>query len=146
MDSPSPTPLPNNDAGIAVAVLESGALAVAFNNRAMRERCPLSVALSEDDGRTWPWVRDLERCDGQEEQQDRVRGDRVNYEYSNPAVRANACALRSQRIPIQKSTARGRGDLPRVKAFARHRSQNFWPVLKMTRLCGNSHEGSEGNC
>ena len=71
-------------------MLESGALAVAFNNRVMRERCPLSVALSDDGGRTWPWVRDLERCDGHEEEQQeaRVRGDRVNYEYSSPAVRA----------------------------------------------------------
>lgn len=56
---------------------------VVFNNQAVVERCPLSLALSEDGGKSWPWVRDLEGCDGLE---DDARGDRTNHEYSYPAV------------------------------------------------------------
>jgi hypothetical protein len=42
-------------------MLASGTLCVAFNNlRGDKRRFPLSLALSEDGGRSWPWVRDLE--------------------------------------------------------------------------------------
>ncbi|GAB4320431.1 MAG: exo-alpha-sialidase [Promethearchaeota archaeon] len=53
------TPLPNPNSGADVVKLSNGHLALAFNNSADR-RTPLSVAISEDGGATWPHVRDLE--------------------------------------------------------------------------------------
>jgi predicted neuraminidase len=66
---PQKTQLPNNNSSIQVAKLTNGHLVIAFNNvRAVvtkgkpqtGPRKPLSVALSEDGGETWGWVRDLE--------------------------------------------------------------------------------------
>ena len=66
---PKPTRIPNNNSSIQVARLAGGHLVIAFNNvqaTMAKEkpqtagRWPLSVALSADDGRTWPWVRDIE--------------------------------------------------------------------------------------
>ena len=58
------TRLPNNQSGIAALVLRSGRLLIAFNNlHCVRDHCgrnPLTLALSEDGGGTWPWVRDVE--------------------------------------------------------------------------------------
>lgn len=56
--------LPNPNAGIDLAELPNGHLVLAFNNSATK-RSPLSLALSEDGGRTWPWVRDLETEPGE---------------------------------------------------------------------------------
>jgi predicted neuraminidase len=67
--APQKTQLPNNNSSIQVAKLANGHLVIAFNNvRAVvtkgkpqtGPRKPLSVALSEDGGETWGWVRDLE--------------------------------------------------------------------------------------
>ncbi len=67
--APQKTQLPNNNSSIQVAKLTNGHLVIAFNNvRAVvtkgkpqtGPRKPLSVALSEDGGETWGWVRDLE--------------------------------------------------------------------------------------
>lgn len=66
---PVPTQLPNNNASIQAALLRNGHIVVAFNNvhaaskrskPTTAERKPLSVALSVDGGKTWPWVRDVE--------------------------------------------------------------------------------------
>jgi predicted neuraminidase len=60
------TVLPNNDASIQAFRLHDSHLVMAFNNSSKRRggngglRKPLSVALSEDGGRTWPYVRDVE--------------------------------------------------------------------------------------
>jgi len=55
------TVLPSNNSGIQASVLQSGALAIVFNNRQGKgARWPLSVALSLDEGKTWPHCRDLE--------------------------------------------------------------------------------------
>jgi predicted neuraminidase len=59
-----PTSLPNPDAGLDLVRLPNGHLVLAFNN-SPTDRTPLSIALSEDDGRTWPWVRDLETDPGE---------------------------------------------------------------------------------
>lgn len=67
--APHPTQLPNNNASIQAIRLKDGHLVMAFNNTqatthrgepggASREI--LSVALSEDNGKTWPWVRDVQ--------------------------------------------------------------------------------------
>ena len=66
---PIPTQLPNNNASVQAALLRNGHIVMAFNNinatdkrskPASAERKPLSVALSIDGGKTWPWVRDVE--------------------------------------------------------------------------------------
>jgi len=80
-----PTILPNNNSGIDMARLFSGNLVLVFNptqleeNRQARDaglpenlagfttwgaRTPLVIALSEDDGRTWPYSLVLEDAEG----------------------------------------------------------------------------------
>ncbi|HZS51823.1 MAG TPA: sialidase family protein [Bryobacterales bacterium] len=67
--APRRTELPNNNASIQVAQLRNGHLVMAFNNARSEAsggrprtapRKPLSVALSEDGGETWSFVRDIE--------------------------------------------------------------------------------------
>jgi predicted neuraminidase len=67
--APTPTGIPNNNSSVQVVKLRDGHLVIAFNNmqattgREQPEtapRWPLSVALSIDDGQTWPWVRDVD--------------------------------------------------------------------------------------
>ncbi len=53
-------PIPNSGASIEIVSLRSGAWALAYND--LEEgRYRLAVALSEDEGRTWPWKRYVER-------------------------------------------------------------------------------------
>lgn len=71
---PQPTPLPNNNASISAVVLHSGAIGVVYNDVAFNEemgrtvwpdqRCPVTVAISEDGGETWPWRRVVEHGEG----------------------------------------------------------------------------------
>ncbi len=67
--APQRTQLPNNNASIQAALLSNGHIVLAFNNvgSVMNDgkpkagpRKPLSVALSEDGGETWGWIRDIE--------------------------------------------------------------------------------------
>jgi predicted neuraminidase len=51
-------------------------------------RAPMTLALSEDDGRTWPWQRNLEIGDGWCMSNDSARG--LNREYSYPSLRQGA--------------------------------------------------------
>ncbi|MFB4419514.1 exo-alpha-sialidase [Streptomyces sp. QL37] len=90
-----PTELPNNNSGVQLTRLSSGALALVYNHASLERgefrwvgegagrrrkalRTPLTVALSDDDGRTWPWRRDLQTAD--EEYWD------TEYGYSYPCV------------------------------------------------------------
>ena len=66
---PQATQLPNNNASIQVTRLKNGHLVMIFNNTQAQlkpehadtaSRRILSIAISEDDGKTWPWIRDLE--------------------------------------------------------------------------------------
>jgi predicted neuraminidase len=66
---PVPTQLPNNNSSVQVTVLRDQSLVLVFNNanvEAKRRkprtgpRKPLSIALSQDHGNTWKWVRDIE--------------------------------------------------------------------------------------
>jgi predicted neuraminidase len=87
---PVPTELPNNNASIQAIHLRDSHLVVAFNNTqasAVRgaprtaARNVLSIALSTDGGKTWPWVRDV--------QDDRVAAaDKLGEgsEYSYPSI------------------------------------------------------------
>jgi len=56
---PSKTTLPNNDSGIQATVLHSGNIAIVYNPT-HHERYPLRISLSEDEGETWHYSRDLE--------------------------------------------------------------------------------------
>lgn len=70
--TPVATQLPNNNASIQAVRLKDGHLVMAFNNaqaattrgkpRAAARKI-LSVALSVDGGRTWPWVKDVQNGD-----------------------------------------------------------------------------------
>ncbi|UJR20482.1 hypothetical protein I4U23_023610 [Adineta vaga] len=59
---PSPTSLPNNNAGIQAYTLRSGAIIMTYNNLngTHHPRSPLTVALSYDNGMTWPYKRDIQ--------------------------------------------------------------------------------------
>jgi predicted neuraminidase len=77
--APEATPLPNNNSSMQAAKLTNGNLVMVFNNfRATydsaagypdavvwpQRRYPVTVALSEDQGRTWPYMRDVDASDG----------------------------------------------------------------------------------
>ena len=87
---PEPTPLPNNNSGIAAVRLKSGRVAVAYNHSSAPQaygkkgawpglRCPVSIALSEDGGKTFPLIRHIER--GQGYVGDENRSNNMQYEY-----------------------------------------------------------------
>ena len=73
---PSAIPLPNNNSSIQALRLASGRLAMLYNRFSFepdpsqpqpwgeanwpRTSWPLSLALSDDDGDSWPWIRDLD--------------------------------------------------------------------------------------
>ena len=66
---PRATQLPNNNASIQATRLKNGHLVMIFNNTQAQlkpehadtsSRRILSIAISEDNGKTWPWIRDLE--------------------------------------------------------------------------------------
>lgn len=56
------TPLPNPNSGIDLTKLEDGTLVVAFNRDGKNwgERTPIALAVSNDNGRTWPTSLDVE--------------------------------------------------------------------------------------
>lgn len=56
---PSKATLPNNNSGIEASVLSSGNLAIVYNPTT-KDRNPLSVSLSDDQGITWKYTRNLE--------------------------------------------------------------------------------------
>lgn len=71
---PVPTPLRNNNASITALRLQSGAIAVIYNDVSFNtdntltvwpdQRCPVAIAISEDGGKTWPWRRIVEHGEG----------------------------------------------------------------------------------
>ncbi|WP_320774759.1 sialidase family protein [Streptomyces sp. CRN 30] len=92
---PVPTELPNNNSAVQVTRLASGALALVYNHASLERgeyrwvgkgagrrkkalRTPLTLALSDDDGRTWPWRRDVQRADDEYRE--------TEYGYSYPCV------------------------------------------------------------
>jgi predicted neuraminidase len=72
--APVRTELRNNNAGISAIRLKSGGIAIAYNDVSFNDdmartvwpnqRCPVTVALSEDEGATWPWRRVVEHGEG----------------------------------------------------------------------------------
>jgi predicted neuraminidase len=101
--APAATQLPNNNSSIQATLLRNGRLLIAFNNNnavssagkaqaALRK--PLSVAISEDGGKTWPWIRDVETGDAgitgvvgdPLDKSEHVKGSAAYDEYSYPTV------------------------------------------------------------
>lgn len=72
--SPEPTCLPNNNSSISAIKLQSGGLAVIYNPVKFNEdrsktvwpdqRCPITFAISDDGGKTWPYMRIIEHGEG----------------------------------------------------------------------------------
>ncbi|WP_236979080.1 sialidase family protein [Membranihabitans maritimus] len=56
------TSLPNPNSGIDLVKLEDGALVLAYNpdDKNWGDRAPLTLAVSEDNGKTWPYKHDIE--------------------------------------------------------------------------------------
>ncbi len=59
------TDLPGANSGLDVAKLDDGTLALVFNPGAPEPRSPLTIALSSDNGATWPHRLDIETEDGE---------------------------------------------------------------------------------
>jgi predicted neuraminidase len=62
--APAPTPLPNPNSGIDAVRLLDGRIALVYNP-SRTNRSPLAVALSEDNGLTWPHQRWLDSGPGE---------------------------------------------------------------------------------
>ena len=67
--------MPNNNSSISALKLKSGRIAIAYNHSSAPKaytkkgawpglRCPITVALSEDGGKTFPLIRNIERGEG----------------------------------------------------------------------------------
>ena len=112
--SPEPTSLPNNNSSIQATRLADGGIAIVFNDSSAADatgrrmslyddiggdevapltersafwgapRAPMTVAISEDEGRTWPWRRNLEVGDGY--CMTNNSKDRLNREFSYPTI------------------------------------------------------------
>lgn len=52
-------PVPNCNNGLSLTLLKNGKLLLVFNN-SVKSRNPLSAAISEDQGLSFPWIRDIE--------------------------------------------------------------------------------------
>ncbi len=63
-ESAVPTRFPNPNSGIDLIRLHNGHLVLAFNN-SHRHRTPLCIALSLDQGETWPFIRTLAEGEGE---------------------------------------------------------------------------------
>lgn len=102
---PVATTLPNNNSSIQCRTLADRTLALVFNNiaatQAVREeakgapiwgvpRTPLSIALSLDEGRTWPFIRDIETAPVPPPDLNLDKPDRRARELSYPTVTGDA--------------------------------------------------------
>lgn len=57
---PAPTVLPNNNASVQAYRLKDGHIIMIFDNQRKGPRRPVTLALSEDEGKTWKYARDIE--------------------------------------------------------------------------------------
>ena len=89
---PERTALPNNNASMRSVVLQSGALAIIFNNYSAQmenpaatlwpqRRWPVTLALSEDGGQTWPYMRHVETGDDFAGNANEKLNRRLSYPY-----------------------------------------------------------------
>lgn len=61
---PTPSSIPTVDSAVEMIRLHNGHVVLAFNDGKGRERTPLTLALSLDEGRTWPYKKNLESGPG----------------------------------------------------------------------------------
>ena len=91
--APVPTPLPNNNSGIGVTKLTSGRIALIYNHNSAPStygqkgawpalRNPVSIALSEDGGLTFPLIRHIERGEGYVGEENKFN----NRQYEYPTI------------------------------------------------------------
>lgn len=89
---PVPTLLPNNNSSISALRLASGRVAVAYNHSSAPRsteqrgtwpglRCPVSIALSEDGGLTFPLIRHIERGEGYAGEENRASNRQYEYPF-----------------------------------------------------------------
>ncbi|WP_130860412.1 sialidase family protein [Gracilibacillus phocaeensis] len=86
---PIRTELPNNNSSISAIKLQSGNLALIYNHLRFNdlqditvwpfERCPVTVAISEDNGRSWPYRRHIEIGEGYCGNKNRSQNRRYEY-------------------------------------------------------------------
>lgn len=87
--APERTHLPNNNSSISAIRLQSGAIAMIFNPTCYNDdmektvwpeqRCPIEVAISEDEGVTWPYRRVVEHGEGFEGIYNDINNRRYEY-------------------------------------------------------------------
>jgi predicted neuraminidase len=58
------TTLPNPGASIEAIVLDTGELAIVYNNKPEKPRDDISISISQDGGNTWKWTRSIEHKTG----------------------------------------------------------------------------------
>ncbi len=89
---PVPTVLPNNNSSISALKLKSGRIAIAYNPTHTPNpvygkvawpglRCPVAVALSEDGGKTFPMMRNMERGEGFFGEENTTNNKQYEYPY-----------------------------------------------------------------
>jgi len=90
---PAATVLPNNNSSISAIKLKSGRVCIAYNHSSAPEsvkngtawpglRCPVTVALSEDGGKTFPLIRNMESGEGFIGEENRSN----NRQYEYPCI------------------------------------------------------------
>lgn len=94
---PAKTVLPNNNSGIGVIKLQSGRVAIVYNHSSAPQtygkkgawpglRCPVNIALTEDGGKTFPLIRQVERGEGYVGDENRFN----NRQYEYPCIMQSA--------------------------------------------------------
>lgn len=89
---PHPTSLPNNNSSISAIKLNDGRIAIACNPTCTSHvvkgkaawpglRCPVAVAVSEDGGKTFPLMRNLEMGEGYTGELNRTNNRQYEYPY-----------------------------------------------------------------
>ncbi|MFH1927467.1 MAG: sialidase family protein, partial [Chloroflexota bacterium] len=82
-----PGPFSNPNSAMAMIRLESGGLVLVYNDSDnYRYRTPLNIALSLDDGVTWPFVRSLETREGEFTYLTTRLDNSDSIEFSYPAI------------------------------------------------------------
>lgn len=89
--APVPTVLPNNNSSISAIRLKSGRIAIAYNPTSAPQtgdvaawpglRCPVAVALSEDGGKTFPLIRNMELGEGFIGEENSANNRQYEYPY-----------------------------------------------------------------
>ncbi|WP_074838883.1 sialidase family protein [Succinivibrio dextrinosolvens] len=90
--APVPTPLPNNNSSISAIKLKSGRIAIAYNPTCTPNpqkgkaawpglRCPVAIALSEDGGKSFPLIRNIELGQGYVGEENRTNNKQYEYPY-----------------------------------------------------------------